>query len=88
MSRTRIVKGNITKIIGGNYKRYSKDDIVNIGSKVIQVGKEGGVLLMETILTHLKRYQVTTSLMVIGVRILKAIIKLQMQKLVIKFIFI
>uniref|UniRef100_UPI0039A759AD hypothetical protein n=1 Tax=Ornithobacterium rhinotracheale TaxID=28251 RepID=UPI0039A759AD len=43
MSRTRIVKGNITKIIGGNYKRYSKDDIVNIGSKVIQVGKEGGV---------------------------------------------
>ncbi|MDY3318247.1 hypothetical protein PG637_02345 [Riemerella anatipestifer] len=43
MSRTRIVKGNITKIIGGNYKRYSKDDIVNIGSKVIQIGKEGGV---------------------------------------------
>lgn len=43
MSRTRIVKGNITKIIGGNYKRYSKEDIVNIGSKVIQVGKEGGV---------------------------------------------
>lgn len=43
MSRTRIVKGNITKIIGGNYKRYSKDDIENIGSKVIQIGKEGGV---------------------------------------------
>lgn len=43
MSRTRIVKGNITKIIGGNYKRFSKDDIENIGSKVIQVGKERGV---------------------------------------------
>ena len=43
MSRKRIVKGNITKIIGGDYKRYSKDDIENIGSKVIQVGKEGGV---------------------------------------------
>ncbi len=44
MSRTRIVKGNITKIIGGDYKRYSKEDIENIGSKVIQVGKEGGVI--------------------------------------------
>lgn len=43
MSRTRIVKGNITKIVGGNYKRYSKDDIENNGSKVIQIGKEGGV---------------------------------------------
>lgn len=43
MSRTRIVKGNITKIIGGDYKRYSKDNIENIGSKVIQVGKENGV---------------------------------------------
>lgn len=44
MSRTRIVKGNITKVIGGNYKRYSNDEIENIGSKVIQVGKEGGVI--------------------------------------------
>lgn len=44
MSRTRIVKGNITKIIGGNYKIYSNDEIENIGSKVIQVGKEGGVV--------------------------------------------
>ncbi|MDR6920507.1 polymorphic toxin type 23 domain-containing protein [Chryseobacterium sp. 2987] len=44
MSRTRIVKGNITKIIGGNYKRYSNDEIENIGSKVIQVGKEDGVI--------------------------------------------
>lgn len=43
MSRTRIVKGNITKIIGGNYKRYSEDDIENIGSKVIQIGQEDGV---------------------------------------------
>lgn len=43
MSRTRIVKGNITKVIGGNYKRYSKDNIENIGSKVIQIGKEEGV---------------------------------------------
>ncbi|KQT15030.1 hypothetical protein ASG31_15620 [Chryseobacterium sp. Leaf404] len=43
MSRTRIVKGNITKVIGGDYKRYSKDDIENIGSNVIQIGKEGGV---------------------------------------------
>lgn len=43
MSRTRIVKGDITKITGGNYKVYSKDEIENIGSKVIQVGKEGGV---------------------------------------------
>jgi len=43
MSRTRIVKGNITKITGGNYKIYSKDTIENIGLKVIQVGKEGGV---------------------------------------------
>ncbi len=43
MSRTRIVKGNITNIVGGNYKRYSKDDIENIGSKVIQIGKEEGV---------------------------------------------
>jgi hypothetical protein len=44
MSRTRIVKGNITKIIGGNYKIYSNDEIENIGSKVIQIGKEGGVV--------------------------------------------
>ncbi|ASK29656.1 hypothetical protein CEY12_05855 [Chryseobacterium sp. T16E-39] len=44
MSRTRIVKGNITKIVGGDYKRYSKDNIENIGSKVIQIGKEGGVV--------------------------------------------
>ena len=43
MSRTRIVKGNITKVIGGNYKRYSKDNIENIESKVIQIGKEEGV---------------------------------------------
>lgn len=43
MSRTRIVKGDIIKIVGGDYKRYSKDEIENIGSKVIQVGKEGGV---------------------------------------------
>lgn len=43
MSRIRIVKGNITKIIGGNYKRYSHSDIENIGEKVIQVGKEDGV---------------------------------------------
>lgn len=43
MSRTRIVKGDIVKIVGGDYKRYSKDEIENIGSKVIQVGKEGGV---------------------------------------------
>lgn len=43
MSRTRIVKGNITKIIEGNYKRYSEDDIENIGSRVIQVGEEEGV---------------------------------------------
>ena len=43
MSRTRIVKGNFTKIVGGDYKRYSKEDIENIGSKVIQIGKEGGV---------------------------------------------
>lgn len=43
MSRTRIVKGNITKIIGGNYKRYSEDDIENIGSRVIQVGEDEGV---------------------------------------------
>lgn len=43
MSRIRIVKGNITKIIGENYKVYSKEDIENIGSKVIQVGKKDGV---------------------------------------------
>ncbi|WP_261512542.1 Het-C domain-containing protein [Chryseobacterium paludis] len=47
MSRTRIVKGNITKVIGGDYKRYSKDDIENIGSKVIQIGKENGVVYGE-----------------------------------------
>ncbi|MGL6126639.1 hypothetical protein BBI01_22050 [Chryseobacterium artocarpi] len=41
MSRIRIVKGNITKIVGGDYKRYSSDDIENIGSKVIQKGKDG-----------------------------------------------
>ncbi|WP_241331090.1 hypothetical protein [Chryseobacterium arthrosphaerae] len=46
MSRTRIVKGNITKIIGGNYKRYSNDEIENIGSKVIQNGKDGVVYEM------------------------------------------
>lgn len=43
MSRTRIVKGNITKKTGGNYKVYSKESIENIGSKVIQIGKENGV---------------------------------------------
>lgn len=47
MSRTRIVKGNITKVVGGNYKRYSKDEIENSGSKVIQIGKEGGVIYGE-----------------------------------------
>jgi len=43
MSKTRIVKGNITKITGGNYKIYSKENIENIGLKIIQIGKEGGV---------------------------------------------
>lgn len=43
MSRTRIVKGKITKIIGGNYKIYSREHIENIGGKVIQIGKENGV---------------------------------------------
>lgn len=43
MSRTRIVKGNITKITGGNYKIYSNEDIENIGCKVTQVGKDNGV---------------------------------------------
>lgn len=47
MSRTRIVKGNITKIIGGNYRVYSKEGIVNRGSQVIQTGKEGGVVYGE-----------------------------------------
>lgn len=47
MSRTRIVKGNITKITGGNYKINSKKNIENIGSKVIQIGKEGGVVYGE-----------------------------------------
>lgn len=47
MSRTRIVKGNITKIIGGDYKRYSKENIENLGSKVIQIGKENGVVYGE-----------------------------------------
>ncbi|MDR2235542.1 MAG: hypothetical protein LBE92_05425 [Chryseobacterium sp.] len=41
MSRTRIVKGNITKIVGGDYKRYSSSEIENIGSKIIQNGKDG-----------------------------------------------
>lgn len=54
MSRTRIVKGNITKIIGGDYKRYSTDDIENIGSKVIQIGKEEGVIYGEAE-KHLKK---------------------------------
>ncbi|WP_370900688.1 hypothetical protein [Chryseobacterium gossypii] len=44
MSRTRIVKGNITKIVGKDYRRYSRDNIENIGSKVIQIGKEEGVI--------------------------------------------
>ncbi|MDR2237203.1 MAG: hypothetical protein LBE92_13865 [Chryseobacterium sp.] len=45
MSRTRIVKGNITKIVGGNYKIYSKENIENYSAqKVVQVGKEKGVL--------------------------------------------
>lgn len=44
MSRTRIVKGNITEITGGNHKIYSKDIIENSGSKVIQVGKTDGVI--------------------------------------------
>lgn len=43
MSRTRIIKGNFTKIIGGNYKRYSKTEIENIGAQVIQIGKNEGV---------------------------------------------
>ncbi|MFC6269716.1 polymorphic toxin type 23 domain-containing protein [Frigoriflavimonas asaccharolytica] len=48
MSRTRIVKGNITKIVGKSYKIYSKENIENYSAKkIIQVGKEGGVLYGE-----------------------------------------
>ncbi|MFC6269720.1 hypothetical protein [Frigoriflavimonas asaccharolytica] len=48
MSRTRIVKGNVTKIVGKSYKIYSKENIENYSAKkIIQVGKEGGVLYEE-----------------------------------------
>lgn len=42
MSRTRIVKGNITKIIGGNYRMFAKEDIeFHSNQKVIHNAKEG-----------------------------------------------
>ena len=48
MSRTRIVKGNVTKIVGKSYKIFSKENIENYsGKKIIQIGKEGGVLYGE-----------------------------------------
>jgi len=48
MSRTRIVKGNVTKIVGGSYKIFSKENIENYSEKrIIQVGKEGGVIYGE-----------------------------------------
>ncbi|NRS93753.1 hypothetical protein [Frigoriflavimonas asaccharolytica] len=48
MSRTRIVKGSVTKIVGKSYKIYSKENIENYSAKkIIQVGKEGGVLYGE-----------------------------------------
>lgn len=44
MSRVRIVKGNVTKIVGGNYRVFSKENIENYSAqKIIQIGKNGGV---------------------------------------------
>lgn len=45
MSRTRVVKGKITKITGKDHFIYSKGSITNNGAtKVIQIGDEKGVL--------------------------------------------
>ena len=42
MSRTRIVKGNITKITGGNYRMFAKEDIeFHSDQKVIHNAKDG-----------------------------------------------
>lgn len=44
MSKITIVEGDIIEIIGGNDLSFAKGEIINIGSKVIQVGKESGVM--------------------------------------------
>lgn len=44
MSKTRIVKGDIVKVVGGNYKLFSNENIENYGLKFIQVGNEQGVM--------------------------------------------
>lgn len=45
MSRTRVVKGKITKITGKDHFIYSKGSIINNGAtKVIQIGNDKGVL--------------------------------------------
>lgn len=44
MSRTRIVKGRIRELVGGDYKLYSKSDIIYTASgQIIQTGIERGV---------------------------------------------
>jgi hypothetical protein len=47
MSRTRIVKGNITKITGGNYKMYSKDNIEFHSNKQIIFNAKDGIVYGE-----------------------------------------
>jgi hypothetical protein len=45
MSRTRIVGGNITRITGGSYKIFSKENIeIHSNKQIIQTGEENGVI--------------------------------------------
>jgi hypothetical protein len=43
MSKVTIVEGDLIEFTGGNDLSYAKKEIINSGSKVVQVGKEKGV---------------------------------------------
>ncbi len=47
MSRTRIVKGNITKITGGNYKMFSKENIEFHSNKQVVFNAKEGIIYGE-----------------------------------------
>ena len=58
MSRIRIVKGNITKITGGNYKMFSKDNIeFHSNKQIIFNAKEGNKKLLLRYMEYLKEEQ-------------------------------
>lgn len=45
MTRTRIVNGNYTKIVGGDYNMYAKGNIItNAGGTITETGVKGGII--------------------------------------------